>query len=185
MANTTFNGPVRSEHGFQSIVKAASTGVITPTYLDVKFDFTGMTYAAVTTGTSVSLTADYVNAVNATGGATAQFDLPAATVGVKCAYVQRVDTHGGANTITFDCAGSDVWRTGTLIESRSGANIVYDTSAADETQLVYTCAGSVTTNFFTIGSVLYFSCWEKGIWNIGLDSSKDPLALTGAFAFAS
>ena len=185
MANTTFNGPVRSEHGFQSIVKAASTGVITPTYLDVKFDFTGMTYAAVATGTAVSLTADYVNAVNATGGGTAQFDLPAATVGVKCAYVQRIDTHGGTATITFDCAGSDVWRTGTLIESRTTNNVVYDTSAADETQLVYTCGGSVTTNFFTIGSVLYFSCWEKGIWNVGLDSSADPLALTGAFAFAS
>ena len=185
MANTTFNGPVRSEHGFQSIVKATSTGVITPTYLDVKFDFTGMTYAAVATGTGVSLTADYVNAVNATGGAAASFTLPAATVGVKCAYVQRVDTHGGANTITFDAAGSDVWRTGTLIESRSGANIIYDTSAASETQLVYTCAGSVTTNMFTIGSILYFSCWEKGIWNVGLDSSKDPLALTGAFAFGA
>ena len=185
MANTTFNGPVRSEHGFQSIVKATSTGVITPTYLDVKFDFTGMTYAAVATGTGVSLTADYVNAVNATGGSAAKFDLPAATVGVKVAYVQRVDTHGGSNTITFDAAGDDVWRTGTLIESRSGGNVIYDTSTASETQLVYTCGGSVTTNFFTIGSVLYFSCWEKGIWNIGLDSSKDPLALTGAFAFAA
>ena len=185
MANTTFNGPVRSEKGFQSIVKAASTGVITPTYLDVKFDFTGMTYAAVATGTGDSLTADYVNAVNATGGAAASFTLPAATVGVKVAYVQRVDTHGGSNTLTFDAAGSDVWRTGTLIESRSGANIVYDTSAANETQLVYTCAGSVTTNMFTIGSIFYFSCWEKVIWNIGLDSSKDPLELTGAFAFAS
>ena len=28
MANTTFNGPVRSEKGFQQINKAASTGVI-------------------------------------------------------------------------------------------------------------------------------------------------------------
>ena len=29
MANTTFNGPVRSENGFQSISKAANTGVVT------------------------------------------------------------------------------------------------------------------------------------------------------------
>ena len=47
MANTTFTGPVRSENGFQSIVKNATTGVITPNYLNVKFDFVGMTHAAV------------------------------------------------------------------------------------------------------------------------------------------
>ena len=29
MANTTFNGPVRSENGVQSISKAANTGVVT------------------------------------------------------------------------------------------------------------------------------------------------------------
>ena len=29
MANTTFNGPVRSENGFESIVKNTSTGVVT------------------------------------------------------------------------------------------------------------------------------------------------------------
>ena len=29
MANTTFNGPVRSENGFQTISKAAGTGVVT------------------------------------------------------------------------------------------------------------------------------------------------------------
>jgi hypothetical protein len=29
MANTTFNGPVRSENGFQSVTKNATTGAIT------------------------------------------------------------------------------------------------------------------------------------------------------------
>ena len=29
MANTTFNGPVRSENGFQSISKADATGAVT------------------------------------------------------------------------------------------------------------------------------------------------------------
>jgi hypothetical protein len=29
MANTTFSGPVRSENGFQSITKNATTGAIT------------------------------------------------------------------------------------------------------------------------------------------------------------
>ena len=29
MANTTFTGPVRSENGFQTIVKSATTGAVT------------------------------------------------------------------------------------------------------------------------------------------------------------
>ena len=29
MANTTFNGPVRSENGFEAITKNTSTGVVT------------------------------------------------------------------------------------------------------------------------------------------------------------
>ena len=37
----------------------------------------------------------------------------------------------------------------------------------------------------TIGSILYFSCTEKGLWHVGLDSSKDPLAVKGAFAWAA
>ena len=33
--------------------------------------------------------------------------------------MQAVDTTGGTNTLTFDAAGSDVWATGSVIESRS------------------------------------------------------------------
>ncbi len=29
MANTTFNGPVRSENGFKDVTKSATTGVVT------------------------------------------------------------------------------------------------------------------------------------------------------------
>ena len=36
MANTTFNGPVRSEGGFEQISKASGTGAIT-TNLDIEF----------------------------------------------------------------------------------------------------------------------------------------------------
>lgn len=31
MANTTFNGPVRSENGFQSVTKDSTSGVVTVT----------------------------------------------------------------------------------------------------------------------------------------------------------
>ena len=69
MANTTFTGPVRSENGFQSIVKNTSTGAITPNYLNVKFDFVGMTHAVVAAGAGVALPADQVSTVNFTGAA--------------------------------------------------------------------------------------------------------------------
>ena len=184
MANTTFTGPVRSENGFQSIVKNATTGVITPNYLNVKFDFVGMTHAAVTAGAGVSLPADQVSTVNSTGAGAASYILPAATPGTRVAYVQRVDTTGGTNTLTFDALTTDAWVTGSLIETRAADNVSYDTSTAGEGQLVFTAANA-TTNFFTIGSILYFSCTTKGLWHVGLDSAKDPLAVKGAFAFAA
>ena len=45
MANTTFNGPVRSENGFDTIIKNASTGALTS---DMKLSTysTSITFAA-------------------------------------------------------------------------------------------------------------------------------------------
>ena len=184
MANTTFTGPVRSENGFQSIVKNTTTGVITPNYLNVKFDFVGMTHAAVSAGSGVALPANQVSTVNYTGAGACSMVLPAATSGTRVAYVQRVDTTGGTATLTFDALGTDAWVTGSLIETRAADAVSYDTSTASEGSLVFTAANA-TTNFFTIGSILYFSCTQDGFWHIGLDSAKDPLAVKGAFAFAA
>jgi len=184
MANTTFSGPVRSEAGYQHVTKNATTGAFTTNYLNVKFDFVGMTHAAVSAGAGVALPADQVSTVNFTGAGACSMTLPTATPGTRVAYVQRVDTTGGTSTLTFDAEGTDAWVTGTLIETRAADNVSYDTSTAGEGQLVFTAANA-TTNFFTIGSILYFSCTEKGLWHVGLDSSKDPLAVKGAFAFAA
>ena len=51
--------------------------------------------------------------------------------------MQAVDTTGGTNTLTFDAAGTDVWATGSVIESRSGGEADVDISTAGETQLVF------------------------------------------------
>jgi hypothetical protein len=56
MANTTFNGPVRSENGFQSISIDATTGAVTTT----------ATFGAATSVTSLAATT-----VSATGNVTA------------------------------------------------------------------------------------------------------------------
>jgi hypothetical protein len=184
MANTTFNGPVRSENGFQSITKNLASGEVTANYLNVKFDFTGMTHTAVTAGAAVTLAGGVVSTVNFTGAGAAAMNLPSAIAGTKLAYVQRVDTTGGTATLTFNANGTDAWYTGSLIETRAADNVSYDTSTAGEGQLVFTAANA-TTNFFTIGSILYFSCTEDGLWHVGLDSAKDPLAVKGAFAWAA
>ena len=184
MANTTFTGPVRSENGFQSIVKNTTTGVITPNYLNVKFDFVGLTHAAVAAGSGVALPADQVSTVNFTGAAACSMVLPAAVAGTRIAYVQSVDTTGGTNTLTFGALGTDAWVTGSLIETRAADAVSYDTSTAGEGSLVFTAANA-TTNFFTIGSIVYFSCTEAGLWHVGLDTAKDPLAVKGAFAWAA
>ena len=56
MANTTFNGPVRSENGFQTISTNAETGAVTTT----------ATFGAATSVTSLAATT-----VSATGNVTA------------------------------------------------------------------------------------------------------------------
>jgi hypothetical protein len=74
MANTTFNGPVRSENGFQSITKSATTGAVT-----VNGTFgaaTSVTTLAATTVTATNLVYTDQNhpttvAINATAVATA------------------------------------------------------------------------------------------------------------------
>ena len=184
MANTTFSGPVRSEAGYQHVTKNATTGAFTTNYLNVKFDFVGMTHAAVSAGAGVALPADQVSTVNFTGAGACSMTLPTATPGTRVAYVQRVDTTGGTSTLTIDALTTDAWVTGSLIETRAADNVSYDTSTATEGQLVFTAANA-TTNFFTIGSIVYFSCTTKGLWHVGLDSAKDPLAVKGAFAFAA
>ena len=184
MANTTFSGPVRSEAGFQVATKNTTTGAVTTRMSSGMPDLTGLAKADVATGAGFAFAADTVTIVNYTGAAAASATLPAATAGTVCVYMQAVDTTGGTNTLTFDAAGTDVWATGSVIESRAGGEADIDLSTAGETQLVFTAANA-TTNFFTIGCILYFSCTEAGLWHVGLDSSKDPLAVKGAFAWAA
>jgi hypothetical protein len=91
MANTTFNGPVRSENGFQSITVAPSTGVVT---VDASFGAT-ISYTAQEHPTTA--------AINATATATA--------AQVATGYI--TSTSVAATTITLP--------TGTLLGAAVGA----------------------------------------------------------------
>ncbi len=184
MASTTFNGPVRSEKGFQVATKNATTGAITTRMSSAMPDLTGLSVSDVATATSITLAADTISVINYTGAAAATCTLPAATQGTIVVYAQAKDTTGGTATLVFDAAGSDVWATGSVIESRATAEVTFDTSAANETKLTFTPANAAT-NLFTTGSMIAFICYEKGTWHIASKMGGAADATTGAFAFAA
>jgi len=183
MATTTFNGPVRSEKGFAQINKAASTGVITTRTLGLKPDFTSLTATVVATATTKTYTKNVITINNYTGATTQAVTMPAATQGDIVVHAQSKDTTGGVTVLCFTCAGSDVFATGSKVESTAAALMTMDTSAASETVLTFTPANA-TTNRLTIGCYLYFTCYTKGYWSFAYDLARDPLAVTGTFAWS-
>ena len=184
MASTTFNGPVRSEKGFQVATKNTTTGAITTRMSSGMPDLTGLSKADVATASSLTLAADTISIVNYTGAAAATCTLPAATAGTVVVYAQAVDTTGGTAVLTFDAAGSDVWATGSVIESRGSSEVTFDTSAAGETKLTFTPANA-TTNLLTVGGQIAFICYETGTWHIATSLARETTQVTGVFAFAA
>ena len=144
----------------------------------------GLTITTKNTGASVTFVYG-ININNVVGNSTAQtVTLPAAKAGKICIHAQALDTTGGTNTHAWDCAGDDVFAPGSVVESRNSSAVVYDTSVSGETKLNYTPANA-TTNLFTIVSRIMFYCIKDGEWEIATSFAQDPLAVTGAFAFAS
>ena len=204
MAQTTFSGPLRTENGFEQIEIAEGTGAVTTNFTvstdgsitttgDLNIDGTVITeltpsltgLSATAKGTATNVT--YVAGINVnpfTGAAAQTSTLPAATVGVVVVHAQSVDTTGGTATLTFNCAGTDVWKTGSVIESRDSSAVTFDLSTVGETNLVYTPAGAAT-NLFSIGSYIYFTCVEEGKWTINYNFQHLGTGVTGAFAFAA
>ena len=183
MANTTFNGPVRSEKGFIQVNKNSTTGAITSRTLGLKPDLTSLTATTVATATTLTYTKNVITVNNYTGATTQAVTLPAATVGDVVIHLQSDDTAGGVTVLTFTCAGSDVYRTGSKVESTSSNIITMDTSAASETILTYT-PENAATNRLTFGCYLYFTCFEKGTWNFAYDLGKYPTGDSGTFAWS-
>ena len=183
MATTTFNGPVRSEKGFVQVNKNSTTGAYTSRVLGLKPDLTSLTATTVATATSLTYTKNVITVNNYTGATTQAVTLPAATVGDIVVHLQSDDTAGGVKVLTFTCAGDDVYTTGSKIESTSSSIITMDTSAASETVLTFTPANAAT-NILTFGCYLYFTCYTKGYWSFAYDLARDPLAVTGTFAWS-
>ena len=183
MATTTFNCPVRSEKGFQQVNKNTSTGVYTARTLGLKPDLTSLTATVVATATTKTYTKNVITINNYTGATTQAVTMPAATQGDIVVHAQSKDTTGGVTVLSFTCAGSDVFAEGSKVESTSSSKLIMDTSDENETKLTFTPANA-TTNRLTIGCYLYFTCITKGTWHFAYDLARDPLAVTGTFAWS-
>lgn len=183
MGTTTFNGPVRSEKGFQWINKNTSTGAITTRLEGTKPDLLSLTATVVGTGAALVYTKNVITINDYTGAAAQAVTLPAATQGDVVIHLQSKDTAGGVNTLTFTCAGTDTFATGSKTESTAAAKIIMNTSVAADTILTFTPVAAVT-NRITTGSYLYFTCFEAGTWNFAHDLSKDVAATTGTLAWS-
>ena len=208
MGNSTFEGAVRSRNGFTKITTDASTGADTTnsTYstnatiggnatVDGNLTVAGSVFSGgmptlgglTVTAKATSGTVTYVAGINInpfTGGAQQVTTLPAATVGVVVVHAQSVDTTGGTAFLSFDCAGSDAYETGSIIESRTSSAVTFDASTAGETLLKYTPANAAT-NLFSIGSYIYFTCTTAGLWNVSYNFQGLGAATTGTFVFAA
>ena len=88
MASTTFNGPVRSEGGFQMATKNATTGAVTTRMSSGMPDLTGLLLADTATAANISIADGVIAVVNYTGAAACAVALPAATRGAIAVYVQ-------------------------------------------------------------------------------------------------
>jgi hypothetical protein len=101
MASTTFNGPVRSENGFQSITKSATTGAVT----------VNATFGATTSVTN--LTTSNLVFTDQNHPTTAAINATATATAAQVATGYITSTSAAATTITLP--------TGTLLGAAIGA----------------------------------------------------------------
>ena len=174
MGTSTFSGPIVSLTGL--IVNGITDSGLRPSLS--RLDVTTKNKAA---------TLDYVagtNVNNYTGAAAQAVTLPAAVAGVTVIHAQSVDTAGGVLTLSFACAGTDAFETGSVIPSRTAGAVSFTVSTAGQATLVFTPAAAAT-NLFSLGSYIYFSCTADGIWRINYSFQHISTGITGAFAFAA
>jgi hypothetical protein len=144
MANTTFNGPVRSQNGFQTISINSTTGAVTTTStLGPDTSVTSLTATGAITSTGTG----GVGYATGAGGAVTQGT--SRTTGVT------LNKRCGAITM-FTAAGSATAASFTVTNSTVGANDVIILNQASGTNLYVllvtaVAAGSFTVTFYTTG----------------------------------
>jgi hypothetical protein len=124
MASTTFNGPVRSENGFQSITKSATTGAVTVNAtFGAATSITSLVYrnqnhptTAAINATAVATAAEVATGyITSTSAASTTITLPTGTllgaaIGATRGTVLElyVDNTAGASTVTMAVATNGI-----------------------------------------------------------------------------
>ena len=149
MANTTFNGPVRSENGFEQISIAASTGTVT-TNLDVDSSGNITTTGYVSAYSNVSSITSATKSVESTDSGTVftlnraagiVVTLPTAAAGYNYTFIVGT-TFTGAGQINTDNA-SDLF---------SGFAYIFDpATATDNNTFIPDASDDVTIDLGTVG----------------------------------
>lgn len=150
-------------------------------------NYTGLTFAANTA--TATLTANSINTTNYTGAAARTLTLPSAKRGTRVVIVFAQDPAGGTAALTIDCGGSDKFETGSVVPSTAANLMVYDTSTAGETSLVFTPTND-TVNFLSYGSTIDLISPRDGEWQVAAvtvcsDIGVTAGAATGTLLFAA
>ena len=169
MANTTFNGPVRSEGGFEQISKNSTTGAIT-TNLDVDSSGNVTTTGYVSAYSNVSSITDATKSVESTDSGTVftlnraagiVVTLPTAVAGLNYTFIVGT-TFTGAGQITADNA-SDLL---------SGFAYVFDpATATDNNTFIPDASDDVTIDLgsaaqgWLVGGIIRLVATSAAIWH--------------------
>ena len=144
--------------------------------------------APTVSSNACTLVVDQINSPTYTGGAAVTATLPAAVAGATCVFSFAEDPRGGTAALTFNCAGSDAWETGSVVPTTSSNKMTYDVSTAGETALAFTPTND-SVNFLSYGSTIEFICINPGFWYVNVNMRSDAGvtngAATGTLLFAS
>ena len=169
MANTTFNGPVRSEGGFEQISKTAGTGAIT-TNLDIDSSGNVTTTGYVSSYANVSSITSATKSVESTDSGTVYTlnraagiggTLPTAVAGINYTFIVGT-TFTGAGQITADNA-SDLL---------SGFAYIFDpATATDNNTFIPDASDDVTIDLgsaaqgWLVGGVIRLVATSAAVWH--------------------
>ena len=169
MANTTFNGPVRSENGFEQISKNSTTGAIT-TNLDVDSSGNITTTGYVSAYSNISSITSATKSVESTDSGTVYtlnraagivVTLPTAAAGINYTFIVGT-TFTGAGQITADNA-SDLL---------SGFAYIFDpATATDNNTFIPDGSDDVTIDLGTagqgwlVGGIIRLVATTAAVWH--------------------
>ncbi len=131
MSNTTFSGPVRSENGFQSITKNATTGAVSVNAVYGPAGVMTLTPAAINataTATAAEVATGYITSTSA---AATTITLPTGTLlGAALGATQGtvfdlyIDNTAGANTVTIAVATNGILSAAAAAGTGAGAGLL-------------------------------------------------------------